>query len=113
MTRADQIAQRVAAKAEVRAFKRASHLGEIALDQHLNARRDPTTGRSVAGGAPAEDTGDLRKILAEPPERVANGYRTSVNYSVLEYGYANNNLAPRPNGRLASAKLKTEVNRES
>ena len=94
-------------KAQDKALEKAEELQSIALDLHRTTARDLFTGRSFAGNAPAIDTGNLYSEMSKPLIFNADdSIDVTVNYVVLEFGFAPNNLQPRPMGRLSLAELK-------
>ena len=94
---------------ERRAYQRALELSQIAERLHRTTPRlgamNYRTGKraSIAGNAPAVQTGELLRRIQQRPKKVNGGYQVILNYEVLET-YHN-----RPLKALALAELTRQI----
>src|SRR5690625_1409838 len=104
---------RINQKVEQRGHQRAVQGSSIATALHPNAPRGGTAlnlfgqRRSAPGEPPAEEWGNLKQALQDPPQPIPSGYAFTVNRVQLELG--TRHIAPRPMGAMTIAQLKRDV----
>lgn len=102
-------------RADRHLLRRAEQLQSITVELQGASPRDGENlnrfgqRRSSPGSPPATETGNLQRLLQQPPVMTDRGPSIIVNYKVQELGSLSHGLLPRPLARESIDILKAQV----